>query len=262
MAIPGILIKIVETKKAEVAESLKNKEAIIAQAKSLPGKNSAFKNALQKDGLSVISEVKKASPSAGIICEDFDHMKIAQAYQEGGADAISCLTDVEYFKGAPEYLQEICKTSTIPVLRKDFIIDPIQIYEAKAWGASAFLLIAAILTTEQIKEFIELGKELGLDALVEIHDAEELKKALEANAEIIGVNNRDLRDFTVDMDLTARLSKDIPNDKILVGESGIKTPEDAHKLFHSGSSAVLIGETLMRHGVEGCAEAIRKIKEV
>ena len=257
MSIANILLKIVETKKKEIAELEPQRQSIKEAAYASTRQSISFKKALTaSDKLAVISEVKKASPSAGLIAPDFDHIKMAKAYEQGGAAAISVLTDIDYFQGCPTYLQEVRKIVNIPVLRKDFIIDEIQIHEAKIWGADSFLLIAAILTTEEIKRFIAIGKELGLDALVEIHDEDELDKALAADSEIIGINNRDLRYFTTDLGLTAKLTPKIPKGKIIVGESGIKTAEDAKQLKNAGSDAILVGETLMRHGMEHCGETI------
>ena len=259
MALPGILKKIVETKKQEVAALEDQRQDIIDAAIAQKRQTISFKDALSQSPMAVISEVKKASPSAGIISKDFDHIRMATTYENGGAAAISVLTDIDYFQGSPEYLKEIRHEVKIPLIRKDFIIDPIQIYEAALWGADAFLLIVAILDLEQIKEYIALGKKLGLDALVEIHDREELQVALAADAEIIGINNRDLRDFTTDLGLSARLSVEIPQEKIIVGESGIKTAEDVKILKESGCHAILVGETLMRHGFDGAGNAIQEM---
>ncbi len=257
--IPDVLLKIVDTKKVEVAAlyeqvGLEKMKSLAESADT--SRAVSFRDALAADGLSVIAEVKKASPSAGIIDPVFDYMNIARAYENGGAAAISVLTDEEYFKGHLDYLKEIKAEINIPILRKDFIIDPIQIYEAKAAGADAFLLIAAILTTEEIAEFYALGKSLGLDVLTEVHDKEELDKVLETDCDIIGVNNRNLRNFTVDLTLTEQLMEFIPKDKIIVGESGIKKPEDAQYLRKVGSDAVLCGETLVRRGIEKCGDEI------
>jgi indole-3-glycerol phosphate synthase len=262
MDIPDVLLKIVATKKIEIAklyqeiglEEMKNRAL---SNKSIPA---SFKEALSQPGLSVIAEVKKASPSAGVIDPIFDYKTIAKAYESGEAAAISVLTDEEYFKGHLNYLIEIKSIVKIPILRKDFIIDPIQIYEAKAAGADAFLLIAAILTTEEIQALYTLGKSLGLDVLTEVHDKAELDKVLQTDCDIIGINNRNLRDFTVDLQLTSKLAKYIPAGKIIVGESGIKKPGDAHFLAKSGSDAVLCGECLIRSGIAQCGETIREFK--
>ena len=260
MSIPGILSKIVETKKREVAE-LKNREAeILSEAAAVSRVPIDFKERLASfNGLAVISEVKKASPSAGVICPDFEPVKMATAYEAGGAAAISVLTDVDYFQGHPEYLRKIREHVKIPLLRKDFIIDELQIHEALTLGADTYLLIVAILSPEELKKLILVGKKLGMTPLVEIHDEEELDIALGAGAEVIGVNNRDLRNFTVDMGLTAKLSSKVPEGCILIGESGIKTVEDAAGLKKAGCKGVLIGETLMREGLEGCGKMIGEL---
>ncbi len=258
MSIPDVLLKIVGTKEKEVAKLYQEVglDAMKRQAEENSSKSASFKKALQAEGLSVIAEVKKASPSAGIIDPIFDYMAIAHAYENGGAAAISVLTDEEYFKGHLDYLKAIKAEINIPILRKDFIIDEIQIYEAKASGADAFLLIAAILSETQIQTFYTLGKSLGLDVLTEVHDKEELDKVLKTDCDIIGINNRNLRNFTVDLNLTSQLVKFIPEGKIIVGESGVKTASDAHLLADSGSDAVLCGECLVRSGIENCGDEI------
>lgn len=261
MSIPGILVKIVETKKAEVAELKKREKEILSEAAAVERRPLPFKDILASaDGLAVISEVKKASPSAGVICPNFDPVKMAKAYENGGATAISVLTDVDYFQGHADYLKEIRKNVAIPLLRKDFIIDELQIHEALTLGADTYLLIVAILEEEKLKELIEVGLKLGMTPLVEIHDEGELEIALRAGAEIIGVNNRDLRNFTVDMGLTARLSPKIPEGCILIGESGIKSVDDAAGLRKSGCKGILIGETLMREGLENCGNMIAEMR--
>lgn len=260
MSIPGILVKIVETKKQEVAELRKRASEIIEEAKNCTRKPLPFKQILQeKPCLAIIAEVKKASPSAGVICEDFKPLEIAKAYEDGGATAISVLTDTDYFQGHPDYLKKIRQEVNIPLLRKDFIIDELQVYEALNLGADTFLLIVAILSLEELTDLISLGKSLGMTPLVEIHDEEELKTALKAGAEIIGVNNRDLRNFTVDMGLTERLSSLVPDDCLLIGESGIKTPEDAQGLRDAGCTGILVGETLVREGLQECGKMISKM---
>jgi len=205
-----------------------------------------FEQALSSPGLSFICEVKKASPSKGVIAENFPYLEIAREYEAAGAAAISVLTEPEYFLGDPRYLQEIAAEVKIPVLRKDFIIDPYQLYEAKAWGAQAALLICALLDTDTLRAYIGIAAELGLSALVEIHDEAEAEQALEAGARIIGINNRDLNTFSVDLGVSARLRKFIPAGVITVAESGIKSPDDIRALKGSGIDAVLIGESLMR----------------
>jgi len=204
-----------------------------------------FERALKGKGVSFICEVKKASPSKGIIAEHFPYLQIAKEYEAAGAAAISVLTEPEFFKGKSEYLQSIAKEVKIPVLRKDFIIDEFQIYEAKFLGASAVLLICAILDNEKLKNYIELAHSIGLSALVEAHNETEVENALNAGAKIIGINNRDLKTFNVDLKTTERLCKLIPGDIIKVSESGIKTPEDMRFLNTCGVDAVLIGESFM-----------------
>lgn len=205
-----------------------------------------FKRALQKPGLSFICEVKKASPSKGIIAEDFPYEAIAGDYEAGGADAISCLTEPVWFKGDAAYLKAIAGEVKIPVLRKDFIIDVCQIEEALVIGASAILLIAAILSDEELKAFMEKAKSLGLSVLTEAHDEEEIRRALAAGADIIGVNNRNLKDFTIDLSTAARLRPLVPEGIPFVAESGMTTAEAVREMKESGADAVLIGEMLMR----------------
>ena len=205
-----------------------------------------FQNALATPGLSFICEVKKASPSKGIISEDFSWMEIARDYEEGGAAAISVLTEPEFFLGSDQYLREISTAVKIPTLRKDFIIDPYQLYEAKLWGAKAALLICALLDKETLNLFITIAKTIALDCLVEIHSEAEAEEALAAGARIIGINNRDLTTFNVDTGLTSRLRKKIPSGVLTVAESGINCADDIRALKDAGVDAVLIGESLMR----------------
>ena len=206
----------------------------------------SFLEALKKPGMSYICEVKKASPSKGLIAPDFPYLDIAKEYEQAGASAISCLTEPFYFQGADRYLQEISQAVNIPVLRKDFTVDEYMLYQAKAFGTSAVLLICAILDNSQLKAFGELAQELGLDALVEAHDQWEVDRALNLGAKIVGVNNRNLHDFTVDMGNSIRLRNMAPADTVFVSESGIKTAEDIRILYENKVDAVLIGETLMR----------------
>lgn len=225
----------------EQAHNLAKKELAEAGGFAFP-----FKQALAKEGMSFICEVKKASPSKGLIAPDFPYLQIGKEYEAAGAAAISVLTEPEYFQGRDAYLQEIAEAVTIPVLRKDFTIDAYQIYEAKVLGASAVLLICSLLEDERLKAFLDIAHEIGLSALVETHDEEEIQCALAAGAEIIGVNNRDLKTFTVDINNSARLRKLVPEEVLFVSESGIKTGADVQKLCSMGVNAVLIGETLMR----------------
>ena len=219
-----------------------------------------FEEALSGKELSIISEVKKASPSKGIIAEDFPFLDIAKEYQASGADAISCLTEPDRFKGSDEYLKAITKEVTIPVLRKDFTIDPYMIYQAKLFGASAVLLIAAILSDKELKQYFELADTLGLSCLFEAHDAEEVKRCLAAGARVLGVNNRNLKDFSVDINNSVRLREMVPDDIIFVSESGMSKPEDIKILKENGTDAVLIGEMLMRSADK--KSLIREIKTV
>lgn len=205
-----------------------------------------FEKALRTDDIAFICEVKKASPSKGVIAEDFPFLEIAKDYEKSGAAAISCLTEPYKFLGSGKYLRRIAAEVKIPVLRKDFTVDEYMIYEAKVLGASAVLLICSILSKEQLKEYLELAHSLGMSALVEAHDEAEIKTAVDIGAKIIGVNNRNLKDFSVDTGNSARLRELVPEDRIFVSESGIQTAEDIAKLRAIGVNAVLIGETLMR----------------
>lgn len=206
----------------------------------------AFEKALRKDSLSFICEVKKASPSKSVIAENFPYLEIATDYERAGADCISVLTEPTKFLGRDDYLSEISKQVQIPLLRKDFTVDAYMIYQAKALGASAVLLICALLDTQTLKKYIALCDRLGLSALVEAHDEKEIASAVKAGARMIGVNNRNLKDFTVDIQNCIRLKKYIPKDVISIAESGIKTAEDIAQIRNAGIDAVLIGETLMR----------------
>lgn len=221
-------------------------EDIKAQALSLPKGNYAFEKALKKEGISFICECKKASPSKGLIAPDFPYLEIARQYEEAGADCISVLTEPKWFLGSDEYLRQITDAVSIPCIRKDFTVDEYMIYEAKLLGASAVLLICSILSEEQIKEYIGICDELGLSALVEAHDEEEVQTAIRAGARIIGVNNRNLKDFSVDTDNSRRLREMIPRDIVFVSESGITDGADVEALRVIGVDAVLVGETLMR----------------
>jgi indole-3-glycerol phosphate synthase len=207
-----------------------------------------FAAALRDNGVNIIAEIKKASPSKGLLCPDFDPVALARAYTEGGATAISVLTEVKYFQGGLDYLLAVRETAgleNMPLLRKDFIFDPYQIYEARAYGADAVLLIAAILEDNELERLLALTHELGMQCLVEVHDHIELERVLRSNAQIIGINNRDLRTFEVDIHTTERLRNLIPPDKIVVSESGISRREDIEILSEWSVDAALIGETLV-----------------
>jgi indole-3-glycerol phosphate synthase len=200
------------------------------------------------DSIALIAEVKKASPSAGIICKDFDPVKIAKEYEAAGASCLSVLTDEKFFQGSLNYLRQIRAAVKIPLLRKDFIIDERQILEAIEWGADAILLIVAILTDEQLQKFHSLATQAGLAALVEVHDEEELERALKISPQLIGVNNRDLKTFKVDLATTEKLAQKIVAGKILVAESGIHSRADVERLKKNGAKAILVGESLLRGG--------------
>jgi len=222
------------------------------------GDGEKFLAALKTPDLSFICEVKKASPSKGIIAENFPYLKIAEEYQEAGADCISCLTEPYYFLGSDEIFTEIRQNISVPMLRKDFTVDEYQIYQAKVMGADAILLICTILTAEEMYKFLKICKELKMAALVETHNESEIKKALEVEAEIIGVNNRNLKDFSVDFSNAAKLREIIPKNKIFVAESGVKNSDDIKILKKIGANAVLIGETLMKS--ENKRQTLEKLK--
>lgn len=205
-----------------------------------------FEQALRKDGLSFICEVKKASPSKGVISEDFPYLDIAREYEQAGADCISCLTEPKWFQGSNQIFTDIRDQVSTPMIRKDFTVDEYQIYQAKRMGADAVLLICAILDTPTIARYLGICEELGMSALVEAHDEKEIQSAVDAGAKIIGVNNRNLKDFSVDFSNAARLRDLIPADCLYVAESGVKTPEDVAALRKIGADAVLMGEVLMR----------------
>ena len=243
-----ILDKICSHKIKEI-EGRKKQRPLAELEKALSGLKPTidFNDAIKSSGsIKLIAEVKKASPSAGVIREAFNHIEIARLYEQGGAAAISVLTDEEFFRGKLEYLSEIKQTVELPLLRKDFIIDHYQIYEARVAGADAVLLIARILSDEELRAFLKLSQELGMKCLVEVHDADELKKALDADAAIIGINNRDLNTFKTDLETTFKLRPLIPDGKTIVSESGISTRDDIVRLNECGVNAVLIGETFMR----------------
>ena len=221
-------------------------EELRRQALSLPKGDFGFEKALRKDGLSFICECKRASPSKGLIAPEYPYLQIALDYEAAGADCISVLTEPKWFLGSGRHLQEIARTASIPCLRKDFTVDEYMIYEAKNIGADAVLLICAILSPMQLSEYAGIARELGLSALVEAHDEREVKMALAADARIVGVNNRNLKDFTVDINNSVRLREMVPENILFVSESGMKTRQDIERLEQNGTNAVLIGETLMR----------------
>lgn len=241
-----ILDKIVEHKYLEICEQKKQLALGVLKEKlsELEMESYSFKSALKGPGISIIAEIKKASPSRGVIRRDFNPVDIAWQYNNSPIRAISVLTDEKFFQGKLEYLKAVKTAGSLPVLRKDFIIDSYQIYQARLYGADAVLLITAILTEEKLKRYIALARELGMDALVEVHDRDELEQALSAGADIIGINNRNLRTFKVKLETTFDLFKYIPQNKVVVSESGIKKRTDM-ELLEKKVDAVLIGEALM-----------------
>lgn len=248
--------RVMEAKRQRPLEGIREQaEAMRAEEK---GEVFLLEKALRAPGLSFICECKRASPSKGMISEDFPYLEIAREYEEGGAAAISCLTEPKWFLGKDEYLKDIVREVSIPVLRKDFTVEAYQIYEAKLLGASAVLLIVSILRLEELKEYIKVADELGLSAFVETHDEEEVEIAISAGARILGVNNRNLKDFTVDVGNTLRLRQQVPKDILFVAESGIQTEEDIARLAEAGVDAVLMGESLMR--AENRVEKLRSLR--
>lgn len=243
-----ILDELADYARVRTAEAKKKRslEEVKKAALALPKGDYRFETALKKPGISFICECKKASPSKGLIAPEFPYLEIAKAYEAAGADCISVLTEPRWFLGSDRYLQEITEAVEIPCLRKDFTVDEYMIYEAKLLGASAVLLICSILNEKELRYYMAVCEELGLSALVEAHDAEEVEMALRAGARIIGVNNRNLKDFTVNTDNSKKLREMIPPEVIFVSESGVKGSEDVAALRAIGADAVLVGETLMR----------------
>lgn len=245
----NILDELADYARYRVSEAEKKipEEEMRDEAEALGGGTGfPFEKALAAPGISFITEVKKASPSKGLIAPDFPYLQIAEAYQKAGASAISCLTEPKWFQGSDQYLKEIAAHVTIPVLRKDFTVSPYMIWQARTLGSSAVLLICAILDEQELTEYRNIAESVGLSALVEAHDEKEVEMALRSGAKIIGVNNRNLKDFTVDIRNSERLRKMVPDDIIFVSESGIRTADDVARLYRNGTNAVLIGETLMR----------------
>ena len=232
--------------RVEEAKRRQSLTEIRQRASDMPKGNFAFENALKKPDIAFICECKKASPSKGLIAPEFPYLSIAREYEAAGADAVSVLTEPKWFLGSDKYLKDIAEAVSIPCLRKDFTVDEYMIYEAKLLGASAVLLICSILSEEQIKEYIGICDGLGLSALVEAHDGEEVETALRAGSRMIGVNNRNLKDFSVDTENSRRLRQMIPPEVLFVSESGVDCAEDVSRLRGIGADAVLIGETLMR----------------
>jgi indole-3-glycerol phosphate synthase len=256
-----ILSELANLSRARLAEDMKKIPFSDMRKRAEKAENaSSFYEALRKPGLSFICEVKKASPSKGIIAQDFDYENIAYDYEKAGADAVSVLTEPHKFLGSDSYLQTIAKNISRPCLRKDFTVSDYQIYQAKTLGASAVLLIVRILDREALREYIDVAKSLKIDALVECHDELEIRTALKAGASIIGVNNRNLTNFHVDLENSKRLRKLVPQGLLFVSESGIGTEDDIKNAVDLGSDAVLVGETLMR--AENRVELLKRWRSV
>ncbi|MBW1946308.1 MAG: indole-3-glycerol phosphate synthase TrpC [Deltaproteobacteria bacterium] len=240
----SILNTIIADKKAELKKR-RRRGLIPPEHEVAPPRG--FRKALASDsGVSIIAEIKKASPSKGLLCPDFDPVSIAKDYQSGGAKAVSVLTDERFFQGKLEFIPEIRNEIDLPILRKDFIIDHFQVEESGLWGADAVLLIVAALDGSMLSELMAHARERGLDPLVEVHDENEMERALAADADFIGVNNRNLEDFSISLEATFRIRKALPSEMPLVSESGISTPDDIKRLLDAGITAALIGEALMK----------------
>jgi indole-3-glycerol phosphate synthase len=248
---PDILKRILARKVEEIDERIRNTgvedlSQRVAEADTPRGFIRHVQDKLQAGQAAVIAEIKKASPSRGLLREDFNPGQIAMSYEKGGAACLSVLTDIDFFKGADAYLQQARAACRLPVLRKDFIIDPYQVYEARVLGADAVLLIVAALNDAMLLELLKLTTHLGMDALVEVHDVEELERALAVPAPLLGINNRDLRSFETSLDVTLDLLDQIPDDRIVVTESGIHTVDDVALMRSRGVNAFLVGETFMK----------------
>jgi len=255
---PDILARICAAKRAEIAELTDGVRCAFEKAAEQQPPPRGFRAALSMMGtVSLIAEVKKASPSAGVIRADFDPVALARAYERAGAACVSVLTDRQFFQGDPAFLSRIREALALPLLRKDFILDPVQVTESRALGADACLLIVAALEPQALRRLTDAVRALGMDALIEVHSEDEMALALAAGADLIGINNRDLRTFTVSLEVTERLAPLAPEDVVLVAESGIKTRADVERLKACGISAVLVGETLMRsEDVEAATRAL------
>jgi indole-3-glycerol phosphate synthase len=248
---PDILKKIVARKREEIAErssrvSIEELKSRLDGASPPRGFVEAIRAKIAAGKAGVIAEIKKASPSKGVIREHFVPEQIARSYEQGGAACLSVLTDIDFFQGGDEYLKEARGACSLPVIRKDFIIDPYQVYEARVIGADCILLIAACLSDEQMKSLAELANALGMDVLIEVHDEEELARSLPLNQPLVGINNRNLRTFEVSLETTLRMLGQIPPDRIVVTESGIHTPEDVRLMRDNQVNAFLVGEAFMR----------------
>ncbi|WP_455367168.1 indole-3-glycerol phosphate synthase TrpC [Kaarinaea lacus] len=248
---PDILKKILNRKLEEIAErsaatSIDDLQSRIASLSPARGFVNSIESRIKQGKPAVIAEIKKASPSKGVIREDFDPVAIARSYEHGGATCLSVLTDVDFFQGSDAYLQQVREACDLPVIRKDFIIDPYQVYEARAIGADCILLIVAALSDTRLQELSRLASELGMDVLVEVHDDEELKRALATGMTLIGINNRNLRTFEVSLETTINLLPQIPDDRIVVTESAIHMPQDVAMMRQHNVNAFLVGEAFMR----------------
>lgn len=261
MSIPNILKKILSHKREEVdaRKRLVSLADLQSHAESLKAPLSLFR-ALSVGDLSVIAEIKKASPSAGVIREQFDPLEIAKAYVRAGASAISMLTDEKFFQGSLDFIKTVRPFVPIPILRKDFIIDPYQVVEARAYGADALLLIVAALEKSQLTELLHQTRELGMNALVETHTADEMEVAVESGARIIGINNRNLETFEIDLGITEHLAPMVPDGTLLVGESGLRTHDDIQRMIHANVDAVLVGTHFMSEPDPG--EALYRFKKL
>lgn len=254
---PDVLARIVDHKRVEIAARLARRAELESRAAESCAGRRDFRSALERRQPAVIAEAKKASPSKGLLAPDFDPAAIARAYHEGGAAALSILTDERFFQGALDYLEQARAAAPLPVLRKDFIIDAFQIVEAAAYGADAILLIAAVLTVAEMRGFRELAAQYGMDSLVEAHDADELQRAIDSGATLLGVNNRNLRTFQVTLDTSLALAGRMPAGALAVSESGIHSRADIDRLAGAGYRAFLVGEYLMR--AADPAEALRAL---
>lgn len=243
-----MLEKIIENTKSELRQKMLQHplSQVRQEAEGLISAPPSFLQALQKDGICIIAEIKKASPSKGLICQDFNPVEIARDYEKGGAAAVSVLTDKKFFQGDLRYLDDVAANVSLPLLRKDFILHEYQIYESRVHHASAILLLAAVLDVMQLTDFAGLAESMGLDVLLEVHNLSELEKALQTPAKFIGVNNRDLKSFTVDLKTSEKLSRYIPREKVKVSESGLNSFAEISQLRKAGFDAFLVGESLMR----------------
>ncbi len=252
--VPDILKTIVEEKRREIAtlqQTLKFDSRVMQPGSGSRSFTEAIAARVRRGEAAVIAEIKKASPSKGVIREDFDPVVIARDYEKHGAACLSVLTDRRFFQGSPQYLTAVRESVGLPVLRKDFIIDPLQVHESRAMGADCILLIVAILKPRELRELDELARSLGMDVLVEVHDSGELKTALEIEPRLVGINNRDLRTFDVDLETTIRLLDQIPDDTLVVTESGIRNVPDIERMKGKGVCGFLVGEAMMRHESPG-----------